>query len=609
MPPGSRKRQQPICFRSLALPLANTEEEKPSKDGNGNGGPSSSSDEPSPHFLAALQLVAHVIEPLRKALVHYYVSHRGKDASASAGTKLEHRTLLAFGRLFRDLISPANAASSSAGSLASNGGLSVSSHSVSNNHPSGSGDPCSDDTPVPTDRFFPVLNACLEKMGLPRDPGDATEAVRVVLACLRACCGELPLNGRLWVALLDKAATGLVVDQSLVGRRRARGDADAGAGAGAGVLLQRTHKERCMLWCPHVLPIGDLSRIPPAKTTSGGGGEEEEKEAVPTLQQLLEADCAKRPLSTTARRYYDFDTKPYDFEVEIPAGLFSFGGGSGKNGSSRIETDTENDTKQKQPWKTTRSMRFSALTGYLFLGIDRVLPDPTTTTGGSNAHESRRLDRSELAVPPTLDLTRLSEGQSHPGPVLYDLVGGALCDEGDYVAVLKDHAAAAALAERQVASNKNSNNEKDNDPKNGEGSDSDDDEEDETWKLIEAEETIPMSELDVLEFLKGEGNDDDSEEEDDDSDSDDEGGPCGTLAVYRLRTEAVSSSSFSLQRHLPQNETVFDEMNRLLSDIVLSQVTGSLDSLSTDYYIEEEIYEEEIIEDTDDDDEAEGEDA
>ena len=36
-------------------------------------------------------------------------------------------------------------------------------------------------------------------------------------------------------------------------------------------------------------------------------------------------------------------------------------------------------------------------------------------------------------------------------------------------------------------------------------------------------------------------------------------------------------------------------MNQLLSDIVISQVSGSLNS-KTDYYIEEE-YEEEIIED------------
>lgn len=162
-----------------------------------------------------------------------------------------------------------------------------------------------------------------------------------------------------------------------------------------------------------------------------------------------------------------------------------------------------------------------------------------------------------------------------PKEAVYELVGGALYDEGEYIAVLKDFAAVAAAEEKKSHNNKNN------------ADDSNDEDEDETWKLMESEETIPMSESDVLEFLKGEGidADDDADDSDDDDEDDEEYGPCGTLAVYKLRSPPSSTTT-----------TIFDEMNQLLSDIVISQVSGSLSS-KTDFYIEEEIFEEEIIED------------
>ncbi|KAL3912258.1 MAG: hypothetical protein SGARI_001256 [Bacillariaceae sp.] len=81
-----------------------------------------------------------------------------------------------------------------------------------------------------------------------------------------------------------------------------------------------------------------------------------------------------------------------------------------------------------------------------------------------------------------------------------------------------------------------------------------------------------MSETDVLEFLKGEGG----------AEGD---APCGTMAIYR--------------RVDPE---CHNEMNQLLSDIIISQVSGTLSS-TADFYIEEE-----IIEDDDDHDNGDGDD-
>ena len=79
-----------------------------------NSEPDNIKSEYSPHFLSALQLIAHVIVPLRKALVHFYMSYRtNKDIE----NKLEWQTLLAFGRLFKELISSPSASSSSSASI------------------------------------------------------------------------------------------------------------------------------------------------------------------------------------------------------------------------------------------------------------------------------------------------------------------------------------------------------------------------------------------------------------------------------------------------------------------------------------------------------------
>jgi len=581
MPPGSsnnRKRQQQICFRSLALPpsSADSDGDNDNDDSNNGNRKGNTSPEYCPHFLAALQLIAHTLVPVRKALVHFYVSYRNKDVD-----KLEWLTLLSFGRLFRGLIT---ASQSSGSSVISGESSSVNTGSLADNSYSNN----NTNEPVSSERFFPVLYTCLLKHDLQKWPTDATEAVRVLLDCLKVCSRTLPVTNQLWSALLDKACLGLIVKQSLVGRRIQETETDK-------EVKQRSYTEQCILWCPHEISIHDIARIPPppppvSKPKKDGDDDDDDEEdnsdSAPTLLQLMEADFRKRPLSTTSRSYYDFDKKSYDFEVQIPTKFLDQ-----KKDLEDDDDNTDNNNKtNKEFWKTTRSMQFASLTGYLFIGIDRNRKPKGSASDNGNGKHKNKFDRSELSIPSILDLTKLCSkktGNSNsnsnskskttlPQQAIYDLVGGALYDEGESIAVLKDFAAASIAEEKKLNNNNNNNND-----------DSEDDEEDETWNLMEHEENIPMSESDVLEFLKGEGNDSDDEDDDDD-----EHGPCGTLAVYKLRSPAPSSSSTSKNK---QQHDIFDEMNQLLSDIVISQVSGSLNS-KTDFYIEEEIYEEEIIE-------------
>jgi len=512
----NRKRQSNIFFRSLTLPPSSVAD----IDGEGD---KDSKNKPDycPHFLPALQLIAHTLIPVRKALIHFYVTYRNKDVK-----RLEWLTLLGFGRLFRGLITASNSS-----------GNSVLSGSSSANTGSMAEDMAANLKPVTSERFFPGLYTALLKHDLERWPKDVTEAIHVLLDCMTACARTIPVTNHLWSALLDKACTGLIVSQSLVGRRKKVTKEDK-------EVPQRSLTEQVILWCPHVFPISDISRIPTPVVQNKVDDEDDDDDNAPTLQQLIEADFRKRPLSTTTRSYYNFDKKSYDFEVQIPTKFLD-------------DKDDDNDGESK-PWKTTRSLQFASLTGYLFLGIDRLKGDKKSS--------DRKIDRSEVAIPATLDLTKLCKKGSKtklPKEAIYELVGGALYDDGEYVAVLKDLTAAALAEEKKT---------------NGGGGDDSDDEE-ETWKLMEAEETISMTESDVLEFLKGEGDDED--------DSDDEGGPCGTVAVYKLRLPSTTTKA---------TNNIFKEMDSLLSDIVISQISGSLNS-KNDFYIEEEIYEEEIIED------------
>jgi hypothetical protein len=235
-----------------------------------------------------------------------------------------------------------------------------------------------------------------------------------------------------------------------------------------GDMLQRTKKESLILACPYVVPtVGE-----PKEMTS--------------VDEILKEWWAKQP------HEYDFDTKSFDFEVTIP--LFS----------------NVNDSNDDDNWTTTRTLQFTALSGFLFLGISRLSED-----GG--------VIETEVEFPKKLNLSKLCSSDLK-GSKEYELCGGILYDDEDYVAVLKNPAV-------------------------------DDPEEEGAWQLMESEEIIPMEESDIFEFMKGEG----------------EEGPCGTLAVYKRC-----------------DESTLQKMNQILSDIIISHVSGVLHA-QTEFYYEEVI--------------------
>lgn len=394
----------------------------------------------SPHFLAALQVVAHAIDPLRKALIHFYFL---TNKEHGVEKKIEWVTLRALGKLLKELISvPTNDGETSKGEDAEE-----------------DSDEESNNIPVDATEFYQTLERTLIQYKKTTKPKNATEALQILLEIIQLCARTLPLTSHLWVALLDLAGLGLIGKAYIVGKCPLIED---------GEILQRTQKETILEWCPLVLPKKD------------------------SLEEALKEYCSRKPHT------YDFDSKPYQFEVRIP--LLS----PHQLGSD--EMDTSN-------WTTTKSIMYTELTSYLFLGIDRI----DQRTGN--------FDGTEVAIPKVLDLRKYCE-KTVKGPTTYELVGGVLHDEDDYVALLKNPNV-------------------------------DDPEDDDAWMLMESEEIIPMTENDALDFLKGE----------------DEAAPCGTIVVYRRCDDGQP------------------ELKQLLSDIIISQVSGSLDSVNTDFYYEEEVIE------------------
>jgi hypothetical protein len=502
-----------IHFHSLSLPPSDNNED-------------SATSPHSPHFLAALQVMAHVLAPLRKALVHFYMTCRKRDV---AELPLEWRTLMAMGKLFQETVAPPSGLGDASVSLATTASSSSSASSNNNNNNNDTDEP--QNVPVSTQHLYPILEECLAKHHKTMRPADATQALQILLEIVQICTRNMPVTNQLWGALLDQCGLGLIAKQSLVGRKAT---AD-------GEILQRTKRDMCMLWCPLDLPF--------PKTNS---------ETTTTLPLLLDQYCSKQPYAGNNnnkkkkknKNYYDFDKQPYDFEVKIS----TFGDISSSSNDSHASTDSER-------WKTTRSLQLTTLTAFLFLGIQRRRqPKEEENGSGSGNDENTSFNNAELAIPLTLDVSKLCDTTaiSKKENKMYELVGGMLYDEGDYVPVLRDEGRAAKREKK---------------------SDLDDDEEEEedneAWKLLETEEVIPMSESDVLEFLKGEGSGD---------------APCGTMAIYRRVDTACQ-----------------DEMNQLLSDIIISQVSGTLTS-TADFYIEEEIIEEEEVDEEDDEEEDDDDD-
>lgn len=408
----------------------------------------------SPHFLSALQVIAHVIGPLRKALIHFYLTAKQHTNLE----KIEWRTLQALGKLMKELTSADFETSQMGSENNSHRDHNDDKDDDDNDGDNDDDDDDDDDEPasaVDPLELYMILDPCLRHLKKSTEPKDSTQALQILLETIQICARALPLTSHLWVAMLDISGLGLMAKASIVGKCPLIEDHQ---------ILQRTQKETILEWCPLVLPKRD------------------------TLEEALREHCSRQPHT------YDFDKKPFQFEARIP--LLS--------PEQAKDMDTAN-------WTTTKTLRYTALTSYLFLGIDRRSPQTGT------------FDETEVAVPTRLDLTKLCEN-SIKGTREYELVGGILHDEGDYVALLKNTTI-------------------------------EDPEDEAAWTLMESEEVIPMTESDALDFLKGE----------------DEGSPCGTMAVYRR-----------CDNH--------PELTQLLSDIIISQVSGTLDA-NTDFYYEEEVIE------------------
>ena len=166
----------------------------------------------SRYFLPALQVIAHSIAPLRKALIHFYFLSKSKTLE-----RIEWRTLQAFGQVCQALIAPS-----------------------SNDEESSTDAP-----PVDPTQFYKELVVCLKTFESNLQPKDATEALQILMTTIQRCCRALPITSQLWSALLDAAGLGLILKQSIVGRCILEED---------GQILQRTKKESIMMWCPWVLP-------------------------------------------------------------------------------------------------------------------------------------------------------------------------------------------------------------------------------------------------------------------------------------------------------------------------------------------------------------------
>lgn len=397
----------------------------------------------SPCFAAGLQVLCFLLTPIRKALVHFYLTCRNQPLEQQHPA--EWKVLSVLGKLFQELMLPQNSKNPNS---------------------------CE---PVDPTEFYQIMKPLLR---IQTPPKDATQALQLLLELLQTCVTTIPVTRQLWNALLDMAGLGLIAKQATIGKiiqpTQEKGSENT--------MLQRTKRDTCIMYCPFPL-IGKFD-------TLAGGLENTVK------QQNID---------------HDWDAKPsdYDFEVKIP--LLTRGSTTGENS-----------------WTTTKTLQFSTLPAFLFLGVNRF-------------DAEGELVNPAIDIPNELDVTKYcAPGIAKGNMAKYALVGGILYDEEDYVAILKNP-------------NFNSTSEEEN---------GDQDEEIENWNLLETEEVIPMTETDVMEFLKGE-----------------EGGVCGTVLVY---------STVHEPSHI--------EMNQLLSDIIISHVSGKLDS-KVDFYYEEEWIEEEIIED------------
>jgi hypothetical protein len=431
----------------------------------------------SNHWGSAFQVICHILVPVRKALVHFYLNNRKNLATME---KIEWKFLSQLGSLFQQLIA--------AGST---------------------------EQPIDPKTVYDALHAVLLSHHPPPKkhhlPKDATEALQILLETIKKCSTTLPVTSQLWSALLDDSGLGAIAKQAIVGKKKDDGS-----------LLQRTKRDTRILLCPFPLEGGKLDSV-----------------AVGLAQTM------KRTMVG-----YDWDSKDSvaNFEVRIP--LWD---------EAKKKSNEEKDTPPQ--WQTVKTLQFDTLPNYWFLGIPRFCKDPVAKRTKEDESDSddegeRPLLNPLVQVPMELDVGPycVSGCQNRK----FQLVGGILYDDEDYVAILKNPLVVALPHQASKGEQMKTEG-----PDKSQDDDNEDDEDEplEDWNLMETDEVIPMTQEDVLEFLRG------GEE------GGEGGGVCGTVLVYKTTNVKALKSN-----------------DQLLSDIIISHVSGKLDT-KVDFYYEEEVIE------------------
>ena len=505
------KYQQKIGFRSIRSLDEDDDDDDDESEGNGNTNGAKYCN----HWSSALQVVCHVLVPLRKALIHYYLNHKNKKNPPIPDDKVEWKLLFELGCIFQTMITVVTQSPTKEGSGDNN------EEEDEENEP-----------PVDPTSLYLAIQAVMDKRKeyknkttqKTKTPKDATEALQILLELIQSCTRSLPVTSQLWSALLDESGLGAIAKQTIVGKKKY---VESKGGKGGGnFLLQRTMKETRILLCPFPL-------LANAKYDS----------IVDGITQTM-----KHTLTKSELNWDDTKQNKPDFEAKIP--LWD------TNNSNQDDDDDKNE------WNTVKTMQFDTLPNYWFISIQRFVDNNAADKNDENddndedddekQQEEKELLNAVVDIPVTLDVAKYCTTTCKNRQ--FQLVGGVLFDDDHYVAILKNS--------NIVAKAKKSND--DTTIKTTTSSDDDDEGDDaepiEDWNLMETDEVIPMTQEDAVEFLRG-------------GDDGGGGGVCGTVLVYKTTNEKELKSS-----------------DQLLSDIIISHVSGKLDS-KVDFYYEEEIIE------------------
>ena len=462
------------------------------------------------HWSSALQVICHVLIPLRKALIHYYLNHKNKKNPPIPDDKVEWKLLFELGCFFQTMITVTTPTTSTTMTTKENG--------KNDDNDEDDDEDEENEPPVDPTSLYLAIQAVMNKQRKYKTksqshPKDATEAVQLLLELIQSCTRSLPVTSQLWSALLDESGLGAIAKQTIVGKKKDN--------SGGNFLLQRTMKETRILLCPFPL-------VPNSNTK---------------YDSIVDG-ITKTMKHSLTKSEFDWDNtkqnKP-DFEVRIPL---------------MWDTTSSKQQDNNDEWNTVKTMQFDTLPNYWFISIQRFVEN--NTSDDDNDKESLN---AVVDIPVTLDVTKYCTSTCQNRQ--FQLVGGILYDDDNYVAILKNSNIVnnnnKSKTDETITKTTNSSSENDDDDDKGEGDNDDDTEPIEDWNLMESDEVIPMTQEDAVEFLRG--------------GDDGGGGVCGTVLVYKTINEKELKSS-----------------DQLLSDIIISHVSGKLDS-KVDFYYEEEIIE------------------